>query len=50
MLAERERSIGASLEARESLVASVSGVIARADVTVGQVVAPNDVLFDVVDP
>ncbi|WP_287369111.1 HlyD family efflux transporter periplasmic adaptor subunit, partial [Thauera sp.] len=27
-----------------------SGVIARADVTVGQVVAPNDVLFDVVDP
>lgn len=50
MLAERERSIGASLQARESLVASVSGVVARANVAVGQLVTANEVLFDVVDP
>jgi hypothetical protein len=49
-LAERERSIGGSLEARESLTAPVSGVIARADLVVGQVVEPRDVLFEVVDP
>ena len=49
-LAERERSIGASLVARESLTAPVSGVIARADLVVGQVVEPRDVLFEVVDP
>ena len=49
-LAERERSIGNSLVARESLTAPVSGVIARADVVVGQVVEPRDVLFEVVDP
>ncbi len=49
-LAERERSIGASLVAREALTAPVSGVIARADLVVGQVVEPRDVLFEVVDP
>ncbi len=49
-LAERERSIGASLSSREALTAPVSGVIARADLAVGQVVEPRDVLFDVVDP
>jgi len=49
-LAERERSIGNSLVARESLSAPVSGVIARADLVVGQVVEPRDVLFEVVDP
>jgi hypothetical protein len=49
-LAERERSIGASLSAREALTAPVSGVIARADLVVGQVVEPRDVLFEVVDP
>ena len=49
-LAERERSIGNSLVARESLTAPVSGVIARADAVVGQVVEPRDVLFEVVDP
>jgi hypothetical protein len=49
-LAERERSIGASLAAREALAAPVSGVIARADLVVGQVVEPRDVLFEVVDP
>jgi cobalt-zinc-cadmium efflux system membrane fusion protein len=49
-LAERERSIGASLVAREALTAPVSGVIARADLVVGQVVEPRDLLFEVVDP
>ncbi len=49
-LAERERSIGASLSAREALVAPVGGVVARADLVVGQVVEPRDVLFEVVDP
>ncbi len=49
-LAERERSIGASLVAREALAAPVSGVIARADLVVGQVIEPRDVLFEVVDP
>jgi hypothetical protein len=49
-LAERERSIGASLVAREALSAPISGVIARADLVVGQVVEPPDVLFEVVDP
>lgn len=49
-LAERERSIGGSLVARETLTAPVSGVIARADLVVGQVVEPRDVLFEVVDP
>ena len=49
-LAERERSIGASLVAREALTAPVSGVIARADLVIGQVVEPRDVLFEVVNP
>jgi len=49
-LAERERSIGGSLVAREALTAPVSGVIARADLVVGQVVESRDVLFEVVDP
>ncbi len=49
-LAERERSIGASLVAREALAAPVSGVIARAELAAGQVVEPRDVLFEVVDP
>lgn len=49
-LAERERSIGGSLVARETLTAPVSGVISRADLVVGQVVEPRDVLFEVVDP
>lgn len=49
-LTERERSIGASLVAREALTAPVGGVIARTDVVVGQVVEPRDVLFEVVDP
>jgi cobalt-zinc-cadmium efflux system membrane fusion protein len=49
-LAERERDIGASLSAREGLRAPVSGVIARADLKVGQVVEPREVLIEVVDP
>jgi len=49
-LAERERSIGGSLVARETLTAPVSGVIARADLVAGQVVEPRDLLFEVVDP
>lgn len=49
-LAERERSIGGSLVAREALLAPVSGVIARADLAVGQVVEPRDLLLEVVDP
>ena len=49
-LVERERSIGASLVAREALTAPVAGVVARTDVVVGQVVEPRDVLFEVVDP
>lgn len=49
-LAERERSIGASLSSREALTAPISGVIARAELVVGQVVEPRDVLLEVVDP
>ena len=49
-LAARERSIGASLSSREALTAPISGVVARADLVVGQVVEPRDVLFEVVDP
>jgi hypothetical protein len=49
-LAERERSIGGSLSVREALQSPISGVMARADLVVGQVVEPRDVLFEVVDP
>ena len=49
-LAERERSIGASLVARETLIAPVSGVIAHAALAVGQVIESRDILFEVVDP
>lgn len=49
-LAERSRSVAASLAAREPLLAPVSGVLARAEVAVGQVVEPRDVLFEIVDP
>ncbi len=49
-LGERIQRMGASLTAREALVAPVSGVIARADAVAGQVVEPRDVLFEVVDP
>ena len=49
-LTAREKSIGASLGAREALVAPVSGVIARADAVLGQMVETSDVLFEVIDP
>lgn len=49
-LRERERSIGASVEARDALVAPVSGVIARADAVSGQVVDARELLFEIVDP
>lgn len=49
-LTAREKSIGASLAAKEALLAPVSGVIARADATKGQVVEAREVLFEVIDP
>lgn len=49
-LEERSRGIGASIAAREAMVAPVSGVIARADAIAGQVVETGHVLFEVVDP
>ena len=49
-LIEREQRIAASLDAREPLLAPVSGVIARADVKAGQIVDSRDVLIEVIDP
>ncbi len=49
-LVERERSIAGSLNSREALIAPVSGVVSRVDVTVGQVVDARDTLFEVIDP
>ena len=49
-LAAQEKSIAASLVAREALLAPVTGVVARAEVVAGQVVEARDVLFEVVDP
>ena len=49
-LADRERSVAASIGSREPLSAPVSGVIAVANAIAGQVVEPRDVLFEVVDP
>lgn len=49
-LTAREQSIGASLVAKESLRAPVSGVIARAEVAQGQVVQEREMLFEVIDP
>ena len=49
-LAQRERSIGASLTTRESLIAPVTGVVARAEVTAGQVVDVGATLFEIIDP
>ncbi len=49
-LVDRAGAVGRSLHAREALLAPVSGVIARMDVVLGQVVEPREVLFEVVDP
>ncbi|MFG6469293.1 efflux RND transporter periplasmic adaptor subunit [Roseateles sp. BYS87W] len=48
--AARERSIAASLDAREPLRAPVSGVIARTELVAGQVIDARDVLVEIVDP
>jgi RND family efflux transporter MFP subunit len=49
-LAKRARSLTLSLSAREALTAPVSGVVARADLRVGQVVEPQQVVIEVVNP
>lgn len=49
-LAERERQVGAGLDAREALRAPVSGVVARTDLKAGQMVDSREVLVEVVDP
>lgn len=49
-LIEREQRIDQSIVARESLLSPAEGVVARADVVIGQVVEPKDILFEVVDP
>jgi hypothetical protein len=49
-LASRERSIGASLGAREPLIAPISGVVATAGAAIGQVVESREVLFEIIDP
>ncbi len=49
-LSERERSVSQSLTSREALRAPVTGVVARADLTVGQVIEASDVLIEIVDP
>lgn len=49
-LAAQERAVGASVGAREALVAPVTGVVASSSVIAGQVVEPRDVLFEVVNP
>jgi hypothetical protein len=49
-LQARERSIGASINTRETVVAPVSGVIARSSVLVGQVVEERGLMFEIVDP
>jgi hypothetical protein len=49
-LSAREKSIGASLGAREALVAPVSGVIARTQAVAGQVADARELLFEIVDP
>ncbi|GGH67271.1 hypothetical protein GCM10010975_36930 [Comamonas phosphati] len=49
-LKARERAIGAGIAAKESVIAPVSGVIARANVVLGQVVESRDVLFEITDP
>nr|WP_312379220.1 HlyD family efflux transporter periplasmic adaptor subunit [Delftia acidovorans] len=49
-LSAREKSIAASLGAREALVAPVSGVIAHAQAVAGQVADARELLFEIVDP
>ena len=49
-LQQRSAAIGASVVALEALSAPVSGVIASANVVLGQVVDAREVLFEIVDP
>lgn len=49
-LRQRSAAVGASVDATESLVAPVGGVIAAAHVVAGQVVDAREVLFEIVDP
>ncbi len=49
-LIQREGGVGASLASREAMLSPVSGVIAAANVVLGQVVEVRDVLFEVIDP
>ena len=49
-LQKRRAAVGAGLNAPESLVAPVAGVISAAHAVLGQVVDAKDVLFEVVDP
>ncbi|RZL97944.1 MAG: HlyD family secretion protein, partial [Variovorax sp.] len=46
----RARAIGGGLDAREALVAPVSGVIASAQAVAGQVVDARELIYEVVDP
>lgn len=50
VLEERTRLLSQGMRANESLIAPASGVIAAVNVVAGQVVAANDVLFEIVDP
>ena len=49
-LQQRAATVGASVQATESLLAPVSGVIASANVVAGQVVDARELLFEIVDP
>jgi hypothetical protein len=49
-LQQRSASVSASVVALEALVAPVSGVIAAANVVLGQVVDARELLFEIVDP
>lgn len=49
-LTARANALGSGLTSRDTLVASISGVIASASVVSGQVVDAREVLFEVIDP
>jgi membrane fusion protein, heavy metal efflux system len=49
-LTERLSTSGGSYVAREALTAPVSGVVALAHASAGQVVEPRELLFEIVDP
>jgi membrane fusion protein, heavy metal efflux system len=49
-LRQRVAAVGGSLNATESLLAPVSGVIASVHVVAGQVVDARELLFEIVDP